>query len=1307
MAYNVCGPSGIFGPLEQVLFLGSSVQSFTANAGYNTQVSELVVKLVTDPCAAKKVYYNNFCQRVSFIGADPGFFEPTVGAPVYFRVGEFEFSGLIQSWTRTNSLGGNPTYDVQIVDPRQILEGTQIIIGSYAGSVVGTPNVINVFGYMESFGVYDPQTTINGATFGTPGYGFGGAYANDNGMLWNRIRQGLMLVLSSQTIIANQWSPYGRLVFRGSSTTSVNGVIGCGLIDADVGSATYYLLDISELPWDFTGVLRISGTSIGLLELISQVCTNAGCDYYIELVYVPNGAGIVKFIKVRVISRAAIPVLGAIDAFIGSSSGLDANTQGYELRSEVTSSFMIGGNQQTIYQAFQDTNPPVSPQEPNTPPDENRWIITPFWGTNILDGEIIPTRMNEQGYWEFYAPTYGLNQQIFSELDVPEILIDELELQMALAGMDSWLSWIAAVETESWNAINFSNTDDHTEAIFSVEDIMSLIIETTKLAVRDIVPGKKKAYRSIDSILERDLQTIYTFIHTYATEYYGKQFSVRLPYTAVVQDLETGLYKTSEEPSDGGWTDAPLVIGLPHPSVYTDFFTLDDNRLGAFVAINVDCGESSKIDATTIGADEYGLYDGYIYVKASVDPKLHWLSNTPRVIVTLPQQIMCLPPSGTVQKAQAGLTAIVDAAADEGKKEVTKDKLKETLKQVAGLLPNCGKQHVPTFPYAVAIPLKSNIATYGDNSWANIGAAGVSKVEVDENLTPWSYGSTAGMVLAGYAKANQEVTQTQAVEQGTVTVAGVPRLPLGAEIGSYNGLAGRHLFESRTLATSGFAETAADGNAVASSMLYTNIMSGGWVGIYGPNISQINVDVSTQQITTQYVMRTFTSSFGKLAKYNSERIKAVGLQQLKIQKMTRQLNSFIQGSFGEGGNKNKQDRRELIEAANARTSKTPHEVLVGQIIKWGKNAPNDDVYRRAIIATEDLRQLGTEYEGDYSSKAFMSLDGLVRPVSILGASGTLPRFAIPIASGKVGSFGAMPPIKDTGFNVLYGLDIGQPYLNPLLNPTSSMHGVASGHDFDIIGRGETPPDEGLNMAIHGYHKPGEQWSADYRFLGLRGPLVMQSWGYDLDGKPIPNKVDDETDASNGLFLEIDLKDQFMDDWLRKSHTWPVAPVDLRYDRQRGVWTIPQFRLINITTTSNIAPTGSGEARLVYSPTNGLFNSGGNPVAATGTRLQLSDKIGAAVPSGTKMLAYYDPEQNIYLPVNYGNPHFLCHVTGATASANSACRVIMYYGSGGSEIPTNPGIYISGWNRTSLTLTTGVMCLATRIGPTWYIEPWEC
>jgi len=389
-----CIPSAVFGPIHHTLFLGLSIVSFIASVGWNDQVGSITVQLVEDTCPGIKIYWDEDLQIRLHTEADPGFVGASVdiiGSPVYFRVDNFEFAGLVQSVELSSSPDAKAIYTVQVVDPRQILQGSQFIVGEYAGGIGGTGfdvgtgpyNLFNVYGYMESTVGTCSETYLDnldvdelpstskyiagsvlpdGAMFGSEAGGFGGAKVNENGMPWSTIHIGANALMNQIPRITNNWSPYGRLMFK-----ATNSSLGCGLVKGDVlcslGAFTSlpiqsdrwlaeYFLDLSELPTP-PATWRIGGSSISVMEAISQLCEDAGYDYYIELILVRDvstlyaPSGIAKFIKIRTVRRLLQPTTGEITAFIGGSEATSSTSIGTELRNEPTTSFLIGGNKNT------------------------------------------------------------------------------------------------------------------------------------------------------------------------------------------------------------------------------------------------------------------------------------------------------------------------------------------------------------------------------------------------------------------------------------------------------------------------------------------------------------------------------------------------------------------------------------------------------------------------------------------------------------------------------------------------------------------------------------------------------------------------------------------------------------------------------------------------------------------------------------------------------------------------------------------------------------------------------------------------
>ena len=59
------------------------------------------------------------------------------------------FGGILQSYVQTKGSDGNPLYSVQVVDPREILSNSVVILNNYAGSIFNNKNYFNVYGFLE------------------------------------------------------------------------------------------------------------------------------------------------------------------------------------------------------------------------------------------------------------------------------------------------------------------------------------------------------------------------------------------------------------------------------------------------------------------------------------------------------------------------------------------------------------------------------------------------------------------------------------------------------------------------------------------------------------------------------------------------------------------------------------------------------------------------------------------------------------------------------------------------------------------------------------------------------------------------------------------------------------------------------------------------------------------------------------------------------------------------------------------------------------------------------------------------------
>lgn len=278
--------------------------------------------------------------------------------------------------------------------------------------------------------------------------------------------------------------------------------------------------------------------------------------------------------------------------------------------------------------------------------------------------------------------------------------------------------------------------------------------------------------------------------------------------------------------------------------------------------------------------------------------------------------------------------------------------------------------------------------------------------------------------------------------------------------------------------------------------------------------------------------------------------------------------------------------------------------------------------------------------------SYMSLEGLIRPISLYGQGGlpgvsnfdpyngsgyiSGPSYTMPPLTTASGSIG--PGIGGSGVNQL---EINAAYINPLMNPGDACHGVQSGHDFVLLNR-ET--DNHLCIQHSAYTGGSPDYTVDYQLLALRGPLMLTGWGHDTDGKPVPNKND-----ASGVLPSGALTDKFLDNWLQRSDKWATGPVDLRFDRRRGVWVSPQPPSLVIgKLTAPLAHTGTASARLIYGKT--IYDAAGSGHNAGNTDkapvFDVRGRIHRYFPSGTEFVANYDTNDKQYYIITTSKPLFL-------------------------------------------------------------------
>ena len=1297
---QVCSnlPANVVGPFRQTLFLGCTVKSFSSTIGWNEQETNVTVELIEDPCApsagSTKHYYPRPGVSSTWNAADPGFQTPTVGAPVYFRIEDFEFAGVIQSWAKKEDSSSFPTYSVTISDPRFLLENLTIITGEYAGEVKNVPNLVNAYGWLESIsgdvcqldegldcrpcslddGEYPDAETGLRPLLGSPANGFGGANENEQGVPWLRLKEAIQILLSGNS--HTKYSPKGYAVFRGHSPVGIPapaasmGRIAADNFDSQIvtdyngnGYTTNYVVDISEIPFSPT-YYRIGTTEQSLLSLISQVCADAGCDFYIELIITTS---LDKVIKIRTVKRRAQPTLGEIEAFLNDNNDyLVSKNVGRELRNEPTSVFLYGANVESIYEVVPTGADGTLNIENWLPNNWHEIPVTQHWGLDSKGGFQDVTYFDgiRNGKpikeWDVQVDILPLQEQLSKPLvnllgiATPSYVISETEFRMAMSSFDTWYNYslfagitgISQVPSELYDngiGTTFGNLLKQTNNFGTGLPFGGINSKLSNDHPNDLATNSTPANITIDwagsfkkseSSPKKDLEKIHSFIKGIADTNYGKKFVVKVPEICYYKDHQSDNYIFSDSPTNAGYPSSGVskILGLPLHSTGIDRFEEDETtKVEGIARYFFDSSTDPAIlksGGYEIKGTDFVKFKSGLYCPMSVENKVYLYPtgtapNTgviPAVIVDIKTSVFTGDPAVPINQggynieAPGGKTSIPTGI------KTTGDPFGDTLAKAMSLAP---RSYTPS---GMAIPMRSNTQRYGP--WGYVGPAGPVRFEEDSELAPWNYQGYDILNSGANEKVVDGLTFMQAGERGGFTLVGYPVKQLGQDLRSPN-----KPFNSLVLE-----------DKATNYGTYKYISTTPMDGSFGPNITSINVNIGEGGATTTYELATFTPSFGRMSKINANRIKEATKQRAENRKRKKEIDNLVAlskkgGGFGfsaiigtikdqvEGfiGEDNRNQSKNLIIGVSSTLSGGDEE---DQDLSVTAGSDNSIMSKRSSTPDEIFKQT-----------AIMSQEGIYRPVSKSGDGG-LPGFTSgveAITGNESHSQSPMGPIEEWSRPI-----VNCNYLDPLTSSGQDKHCVSSDsgayHDIMQVGFGDSINQDGSGYGttdLRQFIANGNDCPEDFRFLATKGPMVINGWGYDLQGKPIPNEADVAASAREGVYTAEGLTDKFMSGWLKKSKTWPVAPVDLRFDRSRGVWTVPNsFRIIQVENTgAEIAPGNSGSVK-VLNPTT-LYGSGGDLITTQTINLFVPSWQGDEVTSGESLYSFYDTNDSKWYPIQSG------------------------------------------------------------------------
>jgi hypothetical protein len=722
----------------------------------------------------------------------------------------------------------------------------------------------------------------------------------------------------------------------------------------------------------------------------------------------------------------------------------------------------------------------------------------------------------------------------------------------------------------------------------------------------------------------------YEWFSSWISEWYGRKWLIPINsfcvYPAATSNVvsEGGSYYLSDFPVDAGWPNQANLLGLTY-GIDTTIFESSDNKLSGFIVVPV----SESISRNIYGKDipfrlspdglsgDFFIKGNLAYIKIDTDAgRVYRNGRQAEVLITTP--LIGMTPRLNENLLSFGLTALA-CLMDEG---TLKNMEQRNIGYSDITSSNIYKMGFATAGFDFAsIPMKSNVYVYGP--WtSSAGAIGSTEV-LQTNLSPWNYGNERVMNTVGQALAGNALRVANKTESGSMTLVEPP----------------------------------------GYSIQY--FLSAGVV------INSINVNYNSGGATTSYNFQSYSSKFGQYGKALSDNVQKSMKARNEIftfakeqRRRTLALVNSMRSSFSKSTSINAFDNRSNLNTAS------PGNVLVGG---YHSNIGVDNEINVIEIGLNSKKEYETSIQGDNFQKlAIMSLDGLFTPVSIKGRGGSLPRYMVNFKYER-GNLSrktrpSMPPLNNEQNDEANAFPINQTFLNPILSASMLSEWqnrviAPNSTTIQVLGFGTNTVDEDI---YGGDIKNKYDNETDFGFYSLRGPLVLQAWGYDTENKPIPNWVDNPNKAAVGEFEHENLKDRFMYHWLSKPETWPVGPVDLRFDRDRGVWVCPPpDRILLAKLDGELKAEGCATAYLVNNtlmppdcePGNAdpSFHSNYNVWGSFGesimdniedqyiTVYNFLDKV--TIPSGELIYAVYNDDKYLAIPKGGGSVIKIAKYTG--------------------------------------------------------------
>lgn len=724
---------------------------------------------------------------------------------------------------------------------------------------------------------------------------------------------------------------------------------------------------------------------------------------------------------------------------------------------------------------------------------------------------------------------------------------------------------------------------------------------------------------------------------------------------------------------------------------------------------------------SSLDADSYYQKNDAVYLSATIANKIYQIDSKQYVLVELANKPELMLSLGNINNCGAlaainGCATLLTLF--EGTSADTNDKLRQSLLCANCPPPNNGcdsqggsNSDTTTFnifngnapaliPDHFVLPMKSNVFVYGPWFY-QANPVGGTQVEANRELKPWNF---AGVGDDGYENMNyfgniiaaDGPRGLQSQENGSITVASLPNYTIG------------YLVAQNAATLTDIQMNVGSGGFSTSYNFQT----------YTPKFGTPGRHITNLWSKNYRRMSYLNKFFREQGKIINRIINATdAAQQIRLNRTSKGADTdpIVQGPrigmspgvYFFGGFRFQDLNDDSIPTTNASGGTNCYEGGGPSFPPACSKCESEDCYKDDscelmddppelsdgnIITNRPWSNLQPSYTWEWANKsgdtfknvAFMSVDMLLSPISTNQENGTkLPRLAMyrdydcsdleysekqdytldnPGRPPNSRSRLELPPFSITDkIGYQYNLPINQYYLNSvtsvamLENWGTRKNGSDKGFITNVISYGDTAADFPFSLTEDDEEAKQEQ--TNFRYNVLKGPLTLQGWGYDTAGKPIPNAIDAAADTEQGKFRNKGLTDKFLQNWLDNPKTWPAGPIDLRWDRERGVWVAPPANKVVVARLlTNLSPNGVAEAEL-FDPEGGgskfyqyydIWDKDGTNVksALSKTRIKVYDFLGVGLCKCDIVYAYYDDNRYIVLESSraYQDPNQGCCVT---------------------------------------------------------------